>query len=75
MGRDAGVDEINTDLATAVGLCVIGDVTVPEAADAADVTRWELEEAIESAGLAEPLGLNGDADVAADIDSLLDGGA
>jgi copper homeostasis protein CutC len=67
--------DVDTDLATAVGLCVLGDVTLVEAAEEAGVTRWELEDAIESAGLTETLGLEQDADVAADIDSLLDGDA
>ncbi len=74
MQRAVG-DDVDTDLATAVGLCVLGDATLPEAAEVAGVTRWELEEAIDGAGLAEQLGLDADADVAADIDSLLDGDA
>jgi hypothetical protein len=73
MGRDAGAADVSTDLATAVGLCAIGGLTTAEAAAEAGVTRWELEETIESAGLAEPLDVDEDADVASDIDSLLDG--
>lgn len=73
MQRNVGDDDLNTDLATAVGLCVLGEVAIPEAAAVAGVTRWELEEAIESAGIAGPLGLDDDADVASEIDDLLDG--
>lgn len=73
MDDNVGNGEVDTDLAIAVGLLALDDLTVPEAASAADVTTWELEEAIEGAGLAEPFGLNRDADVGAQIDSLLDG--
>lgn len=73
MAEDVGPDEVDTDLATAVGLLALCDVTVPEAASAADVTTWELEDAVESAELAETLDIESDADVGAQIDSLLDG--
>jgi len=70
MTRDPGIDDVDVDLATAVGLCVLGDVPVPTAAEVAGVTRWELEDAIESAGLSEIVGLDEDANVAADIDDV-----
>lgn len=67
--------EVDEDLATAVGLCALGAASLPEAAEVAGVTQWELEQAIESAGLAEPLGLDGDCDVPAEIDDLLGDGS
>lgn len=67
-------DEVDTDVATAVGLVALGGASLPEAADIADVTRWELEDAIENAGLAEPLGIDADADLAAELDELFDEG-
>lgn len=73
MDDDVGPGDIDADLATAVGMLALCDVNVPEAAAAADVTTWELEEAVESAGLVESFGIESDADVGAQIDSLLDG--
>jgi len=72
MNRNGGIDEVDTDLATAVGLCVIGDVTVAQAAKSTGVTRWELAETIEEVGLAEELGLTDDASAAAEIDAIFD---
>lgn len=73
MTDDVGPGDIDTDVATAVGLLAIGDLSVPEAASAANISTWELEEAVESAGLAEQFGLNRDVDLGAQIDSMLDG--
>jgi len=64
--------DVDTTIATAVGLVALGAASVPEAADVAGTTRWQVEDAIEEAGLAEHCGLDGDGDVAADIDALLD---
>lgn len=72
MSGETGVD-VDEDLALAVGLCALGAASPAEAAAIAGVTRWELEVAIERAGLAEPLGLDEEGDVAAEIDELLDG--
>jgi len=73
MSREVGRDEVDEDLATAVGLCVIADVTVPEAAKTVGVTRWELEETIRAAGMGERLGLEDDASAAAEIDAVFEG--
>jgi uncharacterized protein (DUF169 family) len=72
MVEKKGIDDIKPELATAVGLVALGDVTLTEAAQETDVTRWEIEEALEQAALAEPLGVELDGDVASEIDSLLD---
>lgn len=66
-------DDVDMDIATAVGLCALGTATIPEAADIVGVTRWELENVIEDADLADPLGIDRESDVADDIDALLDG--
>lgn len=74
MGADGnGVDDVKEDLATAVGLFVLSEGTLPEAANRAGVTTWEVENALETAGLAEVLGIEPDEDVAGRIDDLLDG--
>lgn len=74
MEGEMAIDDIDTDLATAVGLVALGDVTLREAAAATGVTRWEIEEALEKAALAEPLGVELDGNVAARIDNLLNEG-
>lgn len=70
---DAGAERVDVDVATGVGLVLLEDVPVAEAAEVAGVTRWELEEALEGADLAELAGLEDDGDVAEEIDSLLEG--
>lgn len=70
---EADIDGVDRDVATALGLVLLGDVSLSQAAAHVDVTQWELEEAIEGADLAERCGLDGNGDVAAEIDSLLDG--
>jgi hypothetical protein len=73
MGPDVKtVEDVKEELATAVGLFVLSDGGVPEAAARAGVTRWEVENALESAGLAEQFGIETDEDVAGQIDDLLD---
>lgn len=71
---DAGTDRFDVDVAMGVGLVLLNEVSIAEAADVAGVTRWELEDAIEGAGLAERVGLAADGDVTAEIDAVLDGG-
>jgi hypothetical protein len=66
------LDDIDEELAAAVGLFALTDEPVHAVAERTDVTRWELEDAIEDAGLAEPLGLDLDGNVAEEIDDLLD---
>lgn len=49
------IDDIKADLATAVGLVALGDVTLHEATQETSITRWEIEEALEQAALATAL--------------------
>ncbi len=72
MGAETDISDIKTELATAVGLVALCDVSLHEAAEETGVSRWEIEEALEQAALAEPLGVELDGDVAAEIDNLLD---
>lgn len=73
MAGDDSVESVDTELATAFGLFALTDATLPEAASEVGVTRWELEEAIENAGLAETFDLDREGDVSSTIDDLLDG--
>ncbi|MFC7058291.1 hypothetical protein [Halovenus salina] len=65
-------EDIRTEVATAFGLFALSDASIHEAAEAASVSPWELEDEIERAGLKETFGLDEDRDVAATIDELLD---
>ena len=56
----------------AFGLYALSEAKIHEAAAEAGVTRWELEEAIERAGLADVFGINEDIEVSATIDELLE---
>jgi hypothetical protein len=69
---DASAEDVDVDVATGVGLVLLDDVPVAAAADVADVTRWELEDAIERADLAERVGLADGHDLAEEIDSVLE---
>lgn len=71
MGRDAGAD-IDEDVATAFGIFALTDRTLPEAAKLGGVTRWELEDAIEDAGLGDTFDIDREGDVSETIDDLLD---
>jgi len=66
------LEDVKVELATAFGLFALSEASVHEAADAAGVTRWELENEIERAGLAETFGLDQETDVSSTIDDLLD---
>jgi len=72
MGDRPDIGSIDTDLATAVGLVALGDVTLQEVTEETGVARQEIERALERAALAEPLGVELDGDVAAEIDDILD---
>jgi hypothetical protein len=69
---DVGMEEVETDMATAFGLFALSGATLHEAASAVGVTRWELENEIERAGLDETFDVNTDTDVSETIDDLLD---
>jgi len=74
MDRERPVEQVDSELAMAFGLYALSDGSIHEAATEAGVTRWELEQAIERAGLAETFDLDQDGDVSTTIDELLDGG-
>jgi len=67
------IDSIDEDIALAFGLFALTDAKIHEAATVADVTRWELEDAIERAGMSEQFDLNEDRDASETIDDLFEG--
>lgn len=72
MRGEEPAEDIDRELATALGLYALTDANLHEAATRTDVTRWELEVAIERAGLDDAFDLNADGDVSETIDDLLD---
>ena len=72
MGVEQSVEELDRDLATAVGLYALTDAGLHEAAAATEITALELEMAIEQAGLDDVFDLDTDGDVSETIDELLD---
>jgi len=72
MGVERSADDIDRELATAFGLYALTDATLSEAAAETDVTSWELEVAIEQAGLDDVFGLDDPGDTSATIDELLE---
>jgi len=72
MSRETDIDDVRGELATAVGLVALADAPLHEAAQRAGVSRWELEECLESHSLAETLDVRTDADVGEEIDRVLD---
>ena len=73
MDRERPREQVDSEVAMAFGLYALSSCSIHEAASEAGVTRWELERAIEQAGLAETFGLDQEGDVSATIDELLDG--
>jgi len=70
MGAEQSAEEINRELATAFGLYALTDATIHEAAAETDVTGWELEVAIERAGL-DDVFQQEESDISETIDDLL----
>lgn len=66
------VDSVDEGVALAFGLFALSDAEIHEAASEADVTRWELEEAIERAGFAESFGLDSEQEASDTIDDLFE---
>jgi len=72
MDDEQSVADVDRAVATAVGLYLLSDDELHEAAREVDASRWEVENAIERAGFAETFGLNEDGDVSETIDDLLE---
>lgn len=73
MGANTAGEDIDEDIATAFGIFALTDAELHEAAQMTGVTRWELEDTIENAGLTDTFDLNREGDVSETIDKLLDG--
>lgn len=72
MSRDEAVDSVDEEIAQAVGVLLLADVRIQEAASAAGVTQWELEEAIKDAGLTDLIDIDEQRDASETIDDLFE---
>ena len=72
--RRSGAVEDKEQLATTIGLYVLGEISLGKAAERTDVTRWEMEEILQEAGVELRLGpqsmdeLEDEVDVALDLE-------
>jgi len=73
MSEETASEGVDPALAEAFGRFALGDAELHEAAAAAGVTRWELEDAIRDAGLDDTFDIDQEGDVSDTIDDLLDG--
>lgn len=68
-----GPPDISTEeLATTIGLYVLGEISLGKAAERTGVTRWEMREILESAGVEPRLGPQSAAELADEVDTALD---
>jgi len=72
MTDERSVEQVDEDLALALGLFALGDGQLHEAAAKAGITRWELEDAIERADLVEAFDIDRDANASSAIDRILE---
>ena len=72
MNVEQSVEELDHELATAVGLYALTDAGLHGAAAETDITALELEMAMEQAGLDSVFDLNGDGTVSETIDEFFD---
>lgn len=72
--RRGGAGEDKEQLATTIGLYVLGEISLGKAAERTGVTRWEMEEILQEAGVKLRLGpqsmdeLEDEVDVALDLE-------
>jgi len=72
--RRSGAVEDKEQLATTIGLYVLGEISLGKAAERTGVTRWEMEEILQEAGVKLRLGpqsmdeLEDEVDVALDLE-------
>ncbi|WP_435066112.1 UPF0175 family protein [Halobaculum sp. EA56] len=68
--RDAVKDK--EQLATTIGLYVLGEISLGKAAERTGVTRWEMEEILQEAGVELRLGPQSIEDLVDEVDVALD---
>ncbi|MCU4973975.1 UPF0175 family protein [Halobacteria archaeon AArc-m2/3/4] len=69
--RSPPVDDTE-ELATTIGLYVLGEISLGKAAERTGVTRWEMEELLSEAGVEVRLGPQSMEDLQDEVDTALD---
>ena len=69
--RSSSTEETEA-LATTIGLYTLGEISLGKAAERIDVTRWEMVETFEDAGVEITLGPQSMADLQAEVDVALE---
>lgn len=73
MATDRHGAEVDTDeLATTIGLYVLGEISLGKAAERVDVTRWEMRELLEDHGVEPRLGPSDMDDAVDEVDTIRD---
>jgi predicted HTH domain antitoxin len=70
--RRGGAVEDKEQLATTIGLYVLGEISLGKAAERTDVTRWEMEEILQEAGVELRLGPQSMEELEDEVDVALD---
>ena len=69
--RSDAVDD-KEELATTIGLYVLGEISLGKAAERTGVTRWEMEEILQEAGVELRLGPQSMEELGDEVDITLD---
>ena len=69
--RSNAVDD-KEELATTIGLYVLGEISLGKAAERAGVTRWEMEEILQETGVELQLGPQSMEELEDEVDVALD---
>lgn len=73
MATDRRGPEVDTDeLATTIGLYVLGEISLGKAAERVGVTRWEMQELLEEHGVEPRLGPTDMDDAADEVEAIRD---
>jgi predicted HTH domain antitoxin len=70
--RRGGAVEDKEQLATTIGLYVLGEISLGKAAERTGVTRWEMEEILQEAGVELRLGPQSMEELEDEVDVALD---
>jgi predicted HTH domain antitoxin len=70
--RRSDAAEDTEQLATTIGLYVLGEISLGKAAERTGVTRWEMEEILQEAGVERRLGPRSMEELEDEVDVALD---
>ena len=70
--RRSDAAEDTEQLATTIGLYVLGEISLGKAAERTGVTRWEMEEILQEAGVERRLGPRSMDELEDEVDVALD---